>query len=290
MPGETSESAEPLPGAARISLMIQEIAHLGLLDDHDIILDAAALELSALDHPGVDLAPYAELLGDMAQRLGERGLDARTARERADALSEVIAGEFRFHGDRSNYDDPANADFVEVIDRRLGLPVSLSILYVAAARRAGWEADALNTPGHVLVRIGPDTSPALIDPFAGGSLVDPEQLARLLTFALGQDAVPTTDHLAPMSNRSVLVRLLMNQATRAEAAGDAARALQLFRRMTTIAPSSGHSWWERARLELVEGEVSEARASLSAMLEMTRDPHVRTHISAALDALAGLAG
>lgn len=270
--------------------MIQEIAHLGLLDDDDIVLDAAALELSGLDHPGADLAPYAELLGDMAERLGKRGLNARTAKERADALSEVIAGEFRFHGDRANYDDPANADLIQVIDRRLGLPVSLSILFVAAARRTGWEADALNTPGHVLVRIGPDPSPALVDPFAGGSLVDPEQLAGLLTYALGQGVVPTSDHLAPMSNRSVLVRLLMNQATRAEAAGETRRALELFRRMTTIAPSSGHSWWERARLELVEGEVGEARASLSAMLEMTRDPIARTHISAALDALAGSGG
>lgn len=278
------------PRAARISRMIQEIAHLGLLDDDEIVLDAAALELSALDHPGADLAPYAELLGDLAERLEVRGLNARSARERADALSEVIAGEFRFHGDRASYDDPANADLMAVIDRRLGLPVSLSILYVAAARRAGWEADALNMPGHVLVRIGPDTSPALVDPFAGGALVDPGQLARLLTYALGQGAVPTSDHLAPMSNRSVLVRLLMNQATRAEAAGDTARALQLFRRMTTLAPSSGHSWWERARLELVEGEVSEARASLSAMLEMTCDPDIRTHITAALDALAGSGG
>ena len=92
-----------------------------------------------------------------------------------------------------------------------------------------------------------------------------------------------------MSNRSVLVRLLMNQATRAEAGGDTARALTLFQRMTTVAPSSSQSWWERARLELVEGRVSEARASLSAMLEMTRDPGLRTHISAALDALAGSA-
>lgn len=290
MPGQTSECSEPLRAATRILPMIHEIAHLGLLDDDDIVLDAAALELSALDHPQADLAPYAELLGEMGDRLGERGLNARTARERADALSEVIAGEFRFHGDRADYDDPANADLLDVIDRRRGLPVSLSILYVAAARRAGWEADALNTPGHVLVRIGPDTSPALIDPFAGGSLVDPEQLARLLTFALGQGTVPTSDHLAPMSNRSVLVRLLMNQATRAEAAGETARALQLFRRMTTIAPSSGQSWWERARLELVGGQVSEARASLSAMLEMTRDPNMRIHISAALDALAGSGG
>ena len=270
--------------------MIQGIAHLGLLDDADIVLDAAALELSVLDHPGLDVAPYVDLLGELSDRLIQRGFNARTAIERADALSEVIAGEFRFHGDRANYDDPANADLVQVLDRRLGLPVSLSILYVAAARRANWEADALNTPGHVLVRIGPDTAPVLVDPFAGGSLVDPSQLAGLLSFALAEGAAPTSEHLAPMSNRSVLVRLLMNQATRAETAGETARALALYERMTTVAPSSGPSWWERARLELVEGRVSQARASLSAMLEMTRDPIMRTHIAAALDALAGSAG
>ncbi len=269
--------------------MIQEIAHLGLLDDEAITLDAAALELAALDHPGVDLGPYIEILGDIADRLQTRGASAGTAKERADALSEILAGEFRFHGDRASYDDAANADLIQVIDRRLGLPVSLSILYVAAARRSGWQADALNTPGHVLVRIGPEPTPVLVDPFAGGSLVEPSQLAGLLSFALGQGTAPSSDHLQPMSNRSVLVRLLMNQATRAEAAGEAARALSLYERMTTIAPSSSHSWWERARLELVQGRVPDARASLSAMLEMTRDPALRTHITAALDALGGYA-
>lgn len=267
--------------------MIHEIAHLGLLDDEAITLDAAALELAALDHPGVGLQPYADLLGDIAEQLQERGTGAATAMERADALSEILAGEFRFHGDRASYDDPANADLIEVIDRRLGLPVSLSILYVAAARRLGWEADALNTPGHVLVRVGPEPNPVLIDPFAGGSLVEPAQLAGLLSYALGQSAAPTSEHLQPMSNRSVLVRLLMNQATRAEAAGQNARALSLYQRMTTIAPAHGHAWWERARLELVQGQVAEARASLSAMLEMTRDPGLREQINAALDVLAG---
>jgi regulator of sirC expression with transglutaminase-like and TPR domain len=269
--------------------MIQEIAHLGLLDDEAITLDAAALELAGLDHPDADLQPYATLLGELAERLQSRGSGASTALERADALSEIIGGEFGFQGDRVSYDDPANADLIKVIDRRLGIPVSLSILYVAAARRGGWEADALNTPGHVLVRIGPDPSPVLVDPFAGGSLIEPSQLAGLLSFALGQGTAPSSEHLQPMSNRSVLVRLLMNQATRAEAGGDTARALTLFQRMTTVAPSSSQSWWERARLELVEGRVSEARASLSAMLEMTRDPGLRIHISAALDALAGSA-
>jgi uncharacterized protein HemY len=89
-----------------------------------------------------------------------------------------------------------------------------------------------------------------------------------------------------MSNRAVLLRLLLNQATRAERAGDFERALILYQRMTAVAPGSGHGWWERARLELMHDDVPGARSSLSAMLEMTRDPATRTHIAAALDSIA----
>jgi regulator of sirC expression with transglutaminase-like and TPR domain len=202
-------------------------------------------------------------------------------------MAEVIGGEFGFLGDRDTYDDPDNADLIRVIDRRRGLPVSLAILYVAAARRMGWSADALNTPGHVLVRVNSPADPLLIDPFNNGAIVGASQLASLLAHMAGAEAVPTSEHLAPMSNRSVLVRLLMNQATRAEAAGDTDRALALFRRMTLIAPSNSHAWWERARLQLLHGEVPEARASLSAMLEVTREPEMREHIFAALDATSG---
>jgi regulator of sirC expression with transglutaminase-like and TPR domain len=266
--------------------MIPQIAHLGLLEDEAIELDTAALELAALDHPGLDLAPYVDTLEEIGERLHAVSASARTARQRADVLSELIAGQYDFQGDRADYDDPANTDMIAVIDRRRGLPVSLSILYVATARRAGWEADALNTPGHVLVRIGPAPEPVLIDPFGGGVLVDATRLAALLSGVLGPGAAPAAEHLAPMSNRSVLVRLLTNQATRAEAGGDPARALTLYERMTIVAPSHGHAWWERARLELVQGSVPAARASLSAMLEVTRDPTIRAHVTAALDALA----
>jgi regulator of sirC expression with transglutaminase-like and TPR domain len=137
-------------------------------------------------------------------------------------------------------------------------------------------------PGHVLVRIGGD-APVLIDPFRGGMTVGIAALAALL----GERGAKT---VAAMSNRAVLVRLLLNQATRAEQAGRAGRALALFERMTVIAPNAGHAWWERARLELAGGRVTAARASLSAMLEMTREPLRRAQIAEALAALAGTDG
>ena len=93
-----------------------------------------------------------------------------------------------------------------------------------------------------------------------------------------------------MANRAVLVRLLLNQATRAERSGHPDRALTLYERITTIAPANGHGWWERARLELVHDDVPAARSSLSSMLEMTRDAATRANIVEALDSLSGERG
>lgn len=270
--------------------MIAEIAHLGLVDDDEIAIEAAALELAALDHPTESLTRHLALFDQLEGRLRLSGRLADTAVARAAALSKLIFEEERFQGDRETYDDPANANMIEVLKRRRGLPVSLSIIYVALARRLGWPAHALNTPGHVLVRLGLDPAPTLIDPFNGGSVVDGEQLVSLMTGMLGEGGTFDAEHLAPLSNRLVLVRLLMNQATRAEQAGSITRAMNLYERITTIAPAHGHGWWERARVQLLLGRVDEARGSLTAMLEITREPQMRTHINAALDALGGSRG
>ncbi|HEV2567675.1 transglutaminase-like domain-containing protein [Sphingomonas sp.] len=264
--------------------MIQDIAHLGLVDEQEIELDAAALEIAALDHADVDLEDYVDLLQAMTDRLLTRAVTAHSAAAQAAALADVVAGEFRFHGDRDTYDDPANADLISVIDRRKGMPIALSILYVAVGRRIGWTVHALNTPGHVLVAIGED-EPIIIDPFNRGARVEPEQLVALLQAMLG--TAPLRDeHVAPMSNRAALLRLLMNQASRAERSNDAERALAIYERIVTIAPAHSQGWWELGRLQIALEQSSAARESLTSLLETTRDPFVRAQANSALDALA----
>ena len=148
--------------------MTDDPTSLGLIDEDDIVLDEAALSLALLDHPETDPTPYRDLFQAVADRLAVVGREAATAQQRAAALSTVLHDEFGFVGDAESYDDPANADLIRVVDRLKGLPISLSILYVAAARRLGWSANVLAVPGHVLVLVGEDAAPVIVDPFRGG--------------------------------------------------------------------------------------------------------------------------
>ena len=250
--------------------MTDDILHLGLGEEDEIELDRAALAIAALDHPQADLGPCHELLDRMTERLRSRAAAAPGAAGLAAALARLLAEDFGFEGDKETYDDPINADLYCVLVRRRGLPVALAILYVALARRVGWQAQVLGLPGHVLVGIGPAPF-VVIDPFHAGAVVRADPAAAA----------------AAMSNRAVLVRLMMNQATRAEAADQPDRALVVLERITTVAPEYSEGWWERARLELGRGNAAAAREHLSSLLETTRDPGLRRRAHRALQALAG---
>ena len=266
--------------------MDSELERIGLLDDAAIDIAEAALLLAAADHPHADLDLARARLTGLVLRLQRDGAGLSSPRARARLLVETIAQVEGLTGDSVDYDNPANADLLALFDRKLGLPVTLSILYVALARRIGWAADPLGIPGHVLVRIGSEPAMQLVDPFDNGRLLGPDGLQAVLARALGSQALLEPEHLVPLSNRAVLVRLVANQATRARRGGDVQRALTLHERMTLVAPGFSGLWWERARLEQLLGRVGAARASLSAMLETTRDAAVRARIRAALEALA----
>ena len=275
-----------MPSAGDVMLRTSDLARLGLVDDAAIDLADAALLLAAADHPDAALDIARARLTGMAIRLQREAAGLTTPRSRARALTELIAHAEEMTGDSHDYDNPRNADLLELLDRKLGLPVTLSILYVALARRVGWAADPLGLPGHVLVRVGQEPVAQLIDPFDAGRLLGTTGLNAVLTRVLGGTATLEADHLTALSNRATLIRLLSNQATRARRSGDVARALTLHERMTLIAPGFTGLWWERARLEQLTGALPAARASLGAMLETTRDAAVRGRIRAALEALA----
>ena len=261
-----------------------DVAAIGLIEDEDILLDLASLALSHLDHQNTDIAPYLQMLEEIEDRVCDEGRGALLAQECAAVLSRVLHGELGFVGDADAYDAPANADFIRVLDRKRGLPIALSILYVAMARRAGWSAYVLNLPGHVLVQIG-EESPVVIDPFAGGGLVSQQKIAAICRACLGEAGDAAALTVMRMSNRDVLARLLNNQAVRADNENDHDRALTVYQRITIIAPGVLYAWQELARLQLAFSDVEGARASLFAMSEVAPDKQTRDRILDDFEAL-----
>ena len=247
------------------------LATLGCLEDEDIRLDTAALEFAAADRIRPDLGGPNLFLDTLAARLPGH---IQGSSARAEALSGLLARAEGFAGDSADYDNPRNADFISVLERRRGLPVALGILYVSVARRHGWAAQVLGLPGHVLVAIGGEAERVLIDPFHNGRWVDPKLPAT------------RSPEAALLDNRQTLVRLVMNLASRALRAGEDSRALTLYRRLTLVAPGLPDLWWERARLEQRAGDKEAARRSLAAMRETTLDPALVGQIRAAVETLA----
>jgi regulator of sirC expression with transglutaminase-like and TPR domain len=170
------------------------------LPEHELPLDHAALLISAHANPDLDVDAQLERLVDLAGRLHEPS----TA-----AACDLLFGTLGLQGDRVTYGDPSNSYLDRVLDRRLGIPISLSVLLIEVGRRSGVPLEGVGMPGHFLVRdrTEPDV---LIDPFSGGRRVDHAACEALLQAVAGPTAQLTPAMLAPTGSRAVVNRMLAN--------------------------------------------------------------------------------
>lgn len=227
-------------------------------------LASAALALAALDRPQAPLAParahLAELGRAVAAAFDVVGRDDLGAR--CFALAAVLSRQEGYDGDRDSYDDLANANLLSVIERRRGLPVTLGILYLHAARWQGWHAVGLDFPGHFVIRLEHAGERAILDPFNGGAVLQVADLRRLVKAAHGPMAELETRHYDPLPDRRVLLRLEHNIKRRLIATRALAAAAEHLRRMLLIAPDESGLWRE---LGLIEAESGNLRAATEAL-------------------------
>jgi regulator of sirC expression with transglutaminase-like and TPR domain len=255
-------------------------------DGQRLDLLEAALTLSVLRRgEPVDLAPFRQHVGSMASDLADL---VRRRGAAPEALAEVIARSYGYRGDTDSYDDLQNADLVRVIERRKGLPVALSILYLDVARRQGWEAEGLAFPAHFLIRIGIDGARHVVDPFNDGTVRDAADLRGLLRQVLGPEAELSPQHFDPVSDRDVLLRLENNVRLRLANREDWPTAAQSLDRMLAIAPDRPELLFEAGQLN---ARLDKRRAAIAAFerfldIEGTAgDPAVRERVSSLLQEL-----
>ena len=168
------------------------------LPDDEIPLDEAALLIAAQARPDLDV-------GDELGRLDE--LAGGCPEATFDGLARHLFAELGFRGDPEHYQDPDNSYLDQVLRRRVGIPITLSVLTMEVGRRLGVGIDGVGMPGHFLVRdrVEPD---AFLDPFGGGRRLDPEGCRAIFTSLGGSDWDDT--YLAPVGSKAILTRMLLN--------------------------------------------------------------------------------
>lgn len=252
-------------------------------DGERLDLLEAGFVLSALaSDEAIDLAPFRQHVNSMATDLTDLVHRRGAAPE---SLAEVIARSYAYRGDSETYDDLRNADIVQVIERRKGLPVALSILYLHVARAQGWDAEGLAFPGHFLIRIGIDGGRHVVDPFHEGAVLEASDLRKLLQQVLGSDAKLQPGHFDPVADRDVLLRLENNVRLRLARREDWPAAARSLERMLAIAPDRAELLFEAGQINTRLDKRRAAIAAYERLLGLDPDPGLRSRVAGLLQEL-----
>ena len=182
-------------------------------------LAAPAFLIARIEYPRLDPEPYLDRLDAMGEAAArsvarEPGHDAPLA-ARIDAVNHYLFDEVGFTGNREHFDDPRNSCLNEVMDRKMGIPITMALIYIEIARRAGVRAEGVNFPGHFLVRCLQDlhtddpSEGLIVDPFHGGAILDEAECRQLLQPHMSEAAFDPS-LLARATRRQILVRMLLN--------------------------------------------------------------------------------
>lgn len=233
---------------------------IGQLPDVEIDIADAALQLARVDAPDADWVGARNHLSDIARRAAAVAVELadENLATRALALSGLLGGRYGYTGDTDTYDDLANANLIRVIERRKGLPVALGILWLHAARAAGWGAHGVDFPGHFLVALEGRGTQGMVDVFNVGIPLDAPALRALLKRVEGATAELRPGLLRPMATRHVLLRLQHNIVARRLRAGDLAGALACTEDMLRVAPDAADSWRQAAFMNQRLDRITEA--------------------------------
>ena len=270
---------------------------IGQLPDVEIDIGGAAIQLARIDAPGLDWQAAMAHLSDLARHAVSlaNDLPSTDLAARAGALAQLITGRYGYAGDIETYNDAANANLIQVIERRRGLPVALGILWLHCARAVGWGAHGVDFPGHFLVALeGQNTTrrgrtaehrQMIVDVFAGGVPLAASDMRGLLKRVSGPDAELRPGVLQPMSSRNVLLRLQNNIKSRRLAGNDLSGALSAIQDMLRIAPDLSTLWREAALLNQELEHVGAAVRCYQRFLDLVPQGDAALRTRAAIDEL-----
>ena len=275
--------------------------HLSALETFREVLSAgehmdlarACLLVAQDAYPSLEIERYLGELDALGERLRQR-LRNQTVEERVVGLNEFLFGDLGYRGNTDDYYDPRNSYLNEVMDRKTGIPITLSVVYMEVGRRVGLPLQGVSFPGHFLVRLRLHGGMLVLDPFAGGAPQSEEELRERLQRVIPEGAapgasvaeLPLDQFLEPATGRQILARLLRNLKAIYREADKPERLVAVLDRMLVISPDAPAELRERGyayqRLECWRP----ALADLTAYLEREPEAADLDEVRAALAELA----
>jgi len=188
----------------------QSFSEVAALDDETFSLDRAALILALEDYPELDIQQYLRQLDTLAARTEVLIGTDLSAGSVINSINEVLFVQEGFRGNSEDYYDPRNSFLNEVLDRKLGIPISLSVLYMEVARRISFPIEGVGFPGHFLVKYVDNDREIIIDAFNLGRILTMNDCQELLDKTYNGTISMNSSMLQPMGKRSIITRMLYN--------------------------------------------------------------------------------
>ena len=223
---------------ATATALFEDLVHR---DDASIHLPAAALAMAQVEYPDLELAPHLAVLADMGRLASQRLRNATSSDDRLARLNHFVFSELGFSGNRRDYYDPRNSFLNDVLERRLGIPITLSLVYVEIAAACGIRVAGVGFPGHFLLR---DVATGwILDAYNGGNRLEVADCREMFVGQGFKSKEWNDSLLAPVTKKQFLLRMLNNLRRHYSEAEDTARvaALEAMSVAATETPRSGYS-------------------------------------------------
>jgi regulator of sirC expression with transglutaminase-like and TPR domain len=236
-----------------MGVALEPFAELIAREDARIDLARGCLMIAQDAYPGLDVDRYLGEIERMAIRLRGRTPQDASAEERVVALNQFLYEDLGYWGNTEDYYDPRNSYLNEVLDRKIGIPISLSILYMELGRRIGLPLEGVSFPGHFLVRLKLRGGVLVLDPFAGGAPQSEDDLRsrvkRVIPDGVADDLpaaeLPLDQFLEPATKRQILSRVLRNLKAIYRESDKPERMLDVLNRMLLVTPDASAELRER---------------------------------------------
>lgn len=253
-----------------------------------IQVERAALTLArSIAYPKLDIHFYLTQLTALAEEARPQIASASSLTEKIGLLSDFLYYKKGFRGNRTNYYDPRNSYLNCVMDRKVGIPITLAVVYVAVAQRLGLRAYGVGLPGHFIVGVYENGSEVLIDPFNAGQRLSAADCARLVHDHSGYEGAFQPKWLKPVSPINLLARMLTNLCNAYIQSEDWPSAIPVIQHLLLVQPDTDFHLRDLGYLYLYNGSLRLSAQYLEAYLQRAPDASDYENVRSSLEIITG---